>query len=235
MQYSNDLAPHSLKSPLLPPGSPRGKSPYTFFVPVLMLRTGWRVKWPEQGIEEGPGPSDHLLRWGERQEEGGLGERQCEVRSPLRIQACKGRCYIYNKHTHPNTIQTQIQYLQRLVLHKHTHPNRNTYTDTPVHIAFIETVKQCASSFNITFSCHKLGKASKNGYFKVRLAVSGDGGVSHLGPDRKQMWKCWPIFHWNLILWYSKHILSHCEGWLQIIIRRCRRPPSSTKRRNWGF
>ena len=26
------------------------------------------------------------------------------------------------------------------------------------------------------------------------------------------MWNFDPFFHWNLILWYSKHILSHCEG-----------------------
>ena len=36
--------------------------------------------------------------------------------------------------------------------------------------------------------------------------------VSPVGPDRKQMWKCWSFCHWNLILWYSKHILSQCEG-----------------------
>ena len=34
----------------------------------------------------------------------------------------------------------------------------------------------------------------------------------HLGPDRKQMWKSRCFFHWNLILWHLKHILSHCEG-----------------------
>ena len=33
----------------------------------------------------------------------------------------------------------------------------------------------------------------KKGYFTVRLAVRG-GGVSPLGPDRKQMWKFQPIF-----------------------------------------
>ena len=26
------------------------------------------------------------------------------------------------------------------------------------------------------------------------------------------MWKFWFFFHWNLILWHSKHILSHCKG-----------------------
>ena len=62
----------------------------------------------------------------------------------------------------------------------------------------------------------------------------------------QQMWKFWSFFHWNLILWDSKYILSHCEGsknaffmpfsWLskwgagllQMIIQR-------RKRRNWGF
>ena len=38
----------------------------------------------------------------------------------------------------------------------------------------------------------------------------------HLGKfdtwDRKQMWKVWPIFPVILILLYSKHIFSHCEG-----------------------
>ena len=38
------------------------------------------------------------------------------------------------------------------------------------------------------------------------------GGIRPLSPDRKQMWKIWPIFHWILILCYPKHILFHCEG-----------------------
>ena len=25
-------------------------------------------------------------------------------------------------------------------------------------------------------------------------------------------WKFYPFLHWNLILWYSKHILFHCKG-----------------------
>ena len=49
----------------------------------------------------------------------------------------------------------------------------------------------------------------KNGYFRLTVR----GGVNPVGPDRKQMWKFWPFFfHWNLILWYLKHILSHCKG-----------------------
>ena len=32
------------------------------------------------------------------------------------------------------------------------------------------------------------------------------------------MWKCWPIFSIiDLIPWYSKHILSHCEGYQKCI------------------
>ena len=31
-------------------------------------------------------------------------------------------------------------------------------------------------------------------------------------PDREQMWKFWPFFPWNMILWCKKHILFHCEG-----------------------
>ena len=44
-----------------------------------------------------------------------------------------------------------------------------------------------------------LREGVKNGYFTVRLNVRG-GGVSHNGPDRKQMWKCWPIF--SIEFWF---------------------------------
>ena len=40
----------------------------------------------------------------------------------------------------------------------------------------------------------------------------GRGGISYTGPDRKKMCIFLSFFHWNLILWHSKHILPHCEG-----------------------
>ena len=58
----------------------------------------------------------------------------------------------------------------------------------------------------------------KNGCFTVRLIERRGGrGVSHLGPDRKQLWKFWFFFQLILILWYSKHISSHCEGYWRCI------------------
>ena len=76
-----------------------------------------------------------------------------------------------------------------------------------------------------------LGESSKKRIFYGQGDHSWGEGVSPIDPDRKQMWKLWPIFfHWNLIPWYSKRILSHCDGsqnwvfmpflWLQMIIRR---------------
>ena len=38
----------------------------------------------------------------------------------------------------------------------------------------------------------------------MKLTVGGGGGVSHPGPDHKQMWKFWSFF--SLILWHSKQI-----------------------------
>ena len=32
------------------------------------------------------------------------------------------------------------------------------------------------------------------------ISRSGSGGVSHLGPDRKEMWKFWPIF--SIVFWF---------------------------------
>ena len=58
----------------------------------------------------------------------------------------------------------------------------------------------------------------KSGQFTLRLTVRGGGGVSHLGPDHKQMWTFW-FFHWYLIFWHSKHVLSHCEGSQKCIFR----------------
>ena len=39
-----------------------------------------------------------------------------------------------------------------------------------------------------------LREGLKNELFTVRLTVRWEGGVSPVGPDRKRMWKFWPIF-----------------------------------------
>ena len=55
---------------------------------------------------------------------------------------------------------------------------------------------------------YPMGSRQKNGCFTARLTVKVRG-ISPLGPDVK-IWA--HFFHWNLIFWYSIHILSHCEG-----------------------
>ena len=48
---------------------------------------------------------------------------------------------------------------------------------------------------------------NKKRTFNVRLLRS------YFGPNHKNMRNFYPFFHWNLILWHSKHILSHCQGY----------------------
>ena len=60
-------------------------------------------------------------------------------------------------------------------------------------------------------SISKATRQKKNGYFMVRLTVK-EGGQP-LGPDRKQMWKFWPIFFLkfdSLIL--NTHFISSWRG-----------------------
>ena len=54
---------------------------------------------------------------------------------------------------------------------------------------------------------------TKGQNFHICLRLGWERWPPPLGqPDRKQMWKCWPFFPWNMILWCTKHISFHCEG-----------------------
>ena len=56
----------------------------------------------------------------------------------------------------------------------------------------MESNKREKKLYNIN-SWGRLREGVKNEYFTVRLTIRGGG--SHFGPDRKQMWKFWPIFY----------------------------------------
>ena len=60
------------------------------------------------------------------------------------------------------------------------------------------SITKLALSFYIIGLDCQLREVIKNGYFMVSLTVRGGGG-SPVGPDRKEMWKFWPIFfQWNM-------------------------------------
>ena len=44
------------------------------------------------------------------------------------------------------------------------------------------------------------GEGVKKSIYILHISRSGSGGVSHLGPDRKEMWKFWPIF--SIVFWF---------------------------------
>ena len=84
------------------------------------------------------------------------------------------------------------------------------------HIWNYDTARSCCLLiFVLTTNCNlkqyffaKILKrvVNKKRTFNVRLLRS------YFGPNHKNMRNFYPFFHWNLILWHSKHILSHCGG-----------------------
>ena len=118
------------------------------------------------------------------------------------------------------------------------------------HIWNYDTARSCCLLiFVLTTNCNlkqyffaKILKrvVNKKRTFNVRLLRS------YFGPNHKNMRNFYPFFHWNLILWHSKHILSHCEGSqkyifhaLFVIVKKgaglLQMEGSSSKRRNWWF
>ena len=65
----------------------------------------------------------------------------------------------------------------------------------------------------MNFQCSLRGVVKRNGYFMVRLTVRGAGGRGSAPLALTvSKWENFDIFFLsNFILWYSKHILSHCE------------------------
>ena len=68
------------------------------------------------------------------------------------------------------------------------------------------------------FSCFLLGSRKEGGYSTVRLTVRGGRGSATLALTVSKCEIFDPFFQWNITLWYSKHILSHCEGSQKCII-----------------
>ena len=65
-----------------------------------------------------------------------------------------------------------------------------------------KVLQMCPSLMKLLPSCFR--ELSKNGYFTVRLTVR-KGGISPLGPDRKQMWKFWSFFFIEIRFCYTQN------------------------------
>ena len=85
--------------------------------------------------------------------------------------------------SNPLLLEAGVRWLevQYLYIHGSLKPSGTTiWNNKTVHCPWI-------------LSSRPLGDSKKNEHFTVRLTVSGEG-INPVGPDRKQMWKCWSFF-----------------------------------------